>query len=236
MDDKLLLLLLLLLSLHARLWFCLYPSWSFYSAELPPIDSDCKLNSSNSRRISREFHWRQWDTGIVEVFPSVALHLIYSTLNWRVNVDDGGRRIRRSSGWFGFRAAKPASLMHLAAALPGGFPRWTRGQRGSSTGQHQGWTWGRPGLQSGARGRNAGRAEASSRRPGTHRRDAPMPGWRGARCDRTAAQSQILAAERMGEPVLRGSHYPRHWEHPRKETHAVTDIRLDGPLCALFQG
>lgn len=82
MDEKLLLLLLLLLSLHARLWFCLCSSWSFYSVELPLIDSDCTLNSSVTRRIStwisREFNWRQWDTGIVEVFPSLALHLIYS--------------------------------------------------------------------------------------------------------------------------------------------------------------
>lgn len=167
----------------------------------------------------------------MEVFSSIACDLIHPR-SPLANVDDGGRRIRRSSGWSGFRAAKPSSFVYLAAALPGGFPRWTRGQRGSSTGQHQGGTRGRPGLQSRVSGWNAGRAEASS----TRRRDAPMLGWLGVRCDRTAAQSQVLAAERVGEPVLRGSHYPRHWEHPRKKTHAVTDIRLDGPLCALFQG
>lgn len=147
------------------------------------------------RQFPRDFHWRQ--RGSWRSFPSHVLGLIHSVLHWRVN-DDGGRWIRRSSGWFGFRAAKPASLVYLAAALPWGFPRRTRGQWGPSTGQHQGGTRGRPCLQSGTRWRYAAGTEASSRRPGTHGRDAPMLGWRGGRCDRTAAQRQILSAERVG--------------------------------------
>lgn len=148
------------------------------------------------RQFPRDFNWRQ--RGSWRSFPSHALGLIHSVLRWRVNVDDGGRRIRRSSGWFGFRAEKPASLVYLAAALPWGFPQRTRGQRGPSAGQHQGGTRGSPCLQSGNRRRYATGTEASSRRTGTHGRDAPMLGWRGARCDRTAAQRQILQAERVG--------------------------------------
>ncbi|CAF93265.1 unnamed protein product, partial [Tetraodon nigroviridis] len=34
--------------------------------------------------------------------------------------------------------------------------------------------------------------------PAPHGRDAPMLCWRGAGCDRTAAQRQILSAERVG--------------------------------------
>lgn len=234
MDEKLLLLLLLLLSLHVRLWFASVhhdPTISLSGSYWFRLFVICTRRFPTS--FSREFNWRL--QGPWRYFPPLPLYLIQFVLHWRVH-DDGGRRIRRSSGRFGFRAAKPASLMYLAVALPRGFPRRTRGQRCSSTGQHQGGTGGRACMQSGTGGRYARRGEASSRRPGTHRRDAPMPDWRGARCYRTAAQSQIFAAERVGKPVLRGSHYPRHWERPRKKTHAVTDIRLDGALCALFQG
>lgn len=61
------------------------------------------------------------------LFPSHALGLIHSILHWQVNVDDGWRRIRHSSSWFWFWAAKPASLVYLATALPWGFPWQTRG-------------------------------------------------------------------------------------------------------------
>lgn len=186
-----------------------------------------------STSISRDFNWPQHRS--CRQSSSHALRLIHFVLRWRLNVDDGGRRIRRSSGWFGSGAATAASLVFLAAAaLPGGFPRRTPGH--PSPCQHQGGTRGRPCLQSGDRGRQAARTWASSRLPGTHGRHAPMLGWRGAGWERTAAQRQILPAERVGEPVLRGFNYPRYWEHPGKKTDAVTDLWLDGPLCALFQG
>ncbi len=43
-----------------------------------------------------------------------------------------------------------------------------------------------------------------------------------------------LPAERVGKPVLRGAHHPSHREHTREKTYPVSDLRLDGTICALF--
>ena len=65
-------------------------------------------------------------------------------------------------------------------------------------------------------------------------------GPRGASARRSATtrgcQEELKPTQRMGKPVVCGSHHPGYPVGARKATDPFSDLRVDGPERALFQG
>lgn len=50
------------------------------------------------------------------------------------------------------------------------------------------------------------------------------------------SEEELIASQCMGKSILCGSHHACHWIGHRQTIDTESDLRVDGPECAIFQG